>query len=52
MFVANLLTIESITDHQLGSMDTGTLCPHEQELLERCGDDLILFHPLTFEFRA
>ena len=53
MFVANLLTIESITDHQLGSMDTGTahLSTHEQELLERCGDDLILFHlhgPLSF----
>ena len=53
MFVANLLTIESSTDHQLGSMDTGTahLSTHEQELLERCGDDLILFHlhgPLSF----
>ena len=53
MFVANLLTIESITDHQLGSMDTGKahLSTHEQELLERCGDDLILFHlhgPLSF----
>ncbi|QNI47380.1 sulfate transporter family protein [Synechococcus sp. A18-25c] len=53
MFVANLLTIESITDHQLGSMDTGTahLSTQEQQLLERCGDDLILFHlhgPLSF----
>ena len=53
MFVANLLTIESITDHQLGSMDTGTahLTTQEQRLLERCGDDLILFHlhgPLSF----
>ena len=53
MFVANLLTIESITDHQLGSMDTGTahLTTQEQQLLERCGDDLILFHlhgPLSF----
>ena len=53
MFVANLLTIESITDHQLGSMDTDTahLTTQEQRLLERCGDDLILFHlhgPLSF----
>ncbi|MEC7897392.1 MAG: SulP family inorganic anion transporter [Cyanobacteriota bacterium] len=53
MFVANLLTIESITDHQLGSMDTDTahLTTQEQQLLERCGDDLILFHlhgPLSF----
>ena len=53
MFVANLLTIESITDHQLGSMDTGKahLSMQEQQLLDRCGDDLILFHlhgPLSF----
>ena len=53
MFVANLLTIESITDHQLGSMDIGTahLSTQEQQLLERCGDDLVLFHlhgPLSF----
>ena len=53
MFVANLLTIESLTNHQLGNMDTGTahLSPREQSLLKRCGDDLILFRmqgPLSF----
>ena len=53
MFVANLLTIESLTNHQLGNMDTGTehLPPRERKLIERCGDDLILFRmqgPLSF----
>lgn len=53
MFVANLLTIESLTQHQLGNMDVGTshLTSREQELLKRCGDDLILFRmqgPLSF----
>ncbi|KZR84691.1 SulP family inorganic anion transporter [Synechococcus sp. MIT S9504] len=53
MFVANLLTIESLTQHQLGNMDTetGHLTTREQDLLKRCGDDLILFRmqgPLSF----
>ncbi len=53
MFVANLLTIESLTHHQLGNMNTGTghLSTQEQNLLKRCGDDLILFRmqgPLSF----
>ena len=53
MFVANLLTIESLTHHQLGNMNTGTghLSTREQDLLKRCGDDLILFRmqgPLSF----
>jgi len=53
MFVANLLTIESLTQHQLSNMDTGTghLSTHEHQLLKRCGDDLILFRmqgPLSF----
>ena len=53
MFVANLLTIESLTNHQLGNMDMGTahLTSREQQLLKRCGDDLILFRmqgPLSF----
>ena len=53
MFVANLLTIESLTQHQLGNMDTetGHLSTREQDLLKRCGDDLILFRmqgPLSF----
>jgi SulP family sulfate permease len=53
MFVANLLTIESLTQHQLSKMDTGTghLSKREHELLKRCGDDLILFRmqgPLSF----
>merc|ERR1711965_1032446 len=36
MFVANLLTIESITTHQLGNMNTGTghLSTQEQNLLK------------------
>ena len=53
MFIANLLTIESLTNHQLGNMDMGTahLTSREQQLLKRCGDDLILFRmqgPLSF----
>ena len=53
MFVANLLTIESLTHHQLGNMNTGTghLSTQEQNLMKRCGDDLILFRmqgPLSF----
>ena len=53
MFVANLLTIESLTNHQLGNMNTGTshLTKQEQALMKRCGDDLILFRmqgPLSF----
>ena len=53
MFVANLLTIESLTNHQLGNMNTGTghLTTQEQGLMKRCGDDLILFRmqgPLSF----
>ena len=53
MFVANLLTIESLTNHQLGNMNTGTghLSTQEQGLMKRCGDDLILFRmqgPLSF----
>ena len=53
MFVANLLTIESLTNHQLGNMDMGTahLTSREQQLLKCCGDDLILFRmqgPLSF----
>ncbi|QNI59769.1 sulfate transporter family protein [Synechococcus sp. BIOS-U3-1] len=53
MFVANLLTIESLTHHQLGNMNTGTshLSTREQDLLRGCGDDLILFRmqgPLSF----
>ncbi len=53
MFVANLLTIESLTHHQLGNMNTGTghLSIQEQNLMKRCGDDLILFRmqgPLSF----
>ena len=53
MFVANVLTIESLTNHQLGNMHTGTghLSTQEQNLMKRCGDDLILFRmqgPLSF----
>ena len=53
MFVANLLTIESLTHHQLGNMNTGTghLSTQEQNSMKRCGDDLILFRmqgPLSF----
>ncbi len=53
MFVANLLTIESLTNHQLGNMntETGHLSTREQDLVKRCGDDLILFRmqgPLSF----
>ena len=53
MFIANLLTIESLTNHQLGNMDMGTahLTSREQQLLKSCGDDLILFRmqgPLSF----
>jgi len=53
MFVANLLTIESLTNHQLGNMntETGHLSRREQDLVKRCGDDLILFRmqgPLSF----
>lgn len=53
MFVANLLTIESLTNHQLGNMntETGHLSTQEQDLVKRCGDDLILFRmqgPLSF----
>ena len=53
MFVANLLTIESLTDHQLGTMnvDAAPLDEEEQTLLERCGDQLMLFRmqgPLSF----
>lgn len=53
MFVANLLTIESLTNHQLGNMNTATghLTEKEQDLLKCCGDDLLLFRmkgPLSF----
>ena len=45
IFVANLLTIESLTNHQLSNMDLGTvhLSAEETNLLKRCGNDLILF---------
>lgn len=54
MFVANLLTIESITTHQLESMsseDSSQLDREEKDLLDRCGDALMLFRlegPLSF----
>ena len=53
MFVANLLTIESLTAHQLGTMNQHQepLNAEEQTLLKRCGDDLMLFRlqgPLSF----
>ena len=53
MFVANLLTIESLTAHQLEGMAVGgeDLDPEEARLMERCGDDLLLFSlqgPLSF----
>ena len=54
MFIANLLTIESITTHQLESMnseDSSQLDQEEQHLFDRCGDALMLFRlqgPLSF----
>ena len=54
MFVANLLTIESLTTHQLagmGSTERNALTEHEQQLLDQCGDDVMLFSlqgPLSF----
>ena len=53
MFVANLLTIESLTDHQLGTMheDEAPLSREEEDLLNCCGDNLMLFKlkgPLSF----
>ena len=53
MFVANLLTIESLTDHQLGTMheDEAPLSREEEGLLNFCGDNLMLFRlkgPLSF----
>ena len=53
MFVANLLTIESLTDHQLDTMheDEEPLSREEENLLKHCGDDLMLFRlkgPLSF----
>jgi len=54
MFVANLLTIESITTHQLAGMghtERDTLPEVEQRLLDQCGDALMLFGlqgPLSF----
>jgi len=53
MFVANLLTIESLTDHQLDTMheDDEPLSSEEESLLARCGDSLMLFRlkgPLSF----
>ena len=54
MFVANLLTIESLTTHQLagmGSTERETLPAQEQQLLDQCGDAVMLFSlqgPLSF----
>jgi len=56
MFVANLLTIESLSEHQLAGMDSGqgtapNLPAEEQALLNQCGDALMLFRlqgPLSF----
>jgi len=53
MFVANLLTIESLTDHQLDTMheDEAPLSREEEGLLNFCGDNLMLFRlkgPLSF----
>ena len=54
MFVANLLTIESLTTHQLAGMgkpERDALTEHEQQLLDQCGDDVMLFSlqgPLSF----
>ena len=54
MFVANLLTIESLTAHQLagmGSPDRDALPVREQQLLDQCGDAVMLFSlqgPLSF----
>ena len=54
MFVANLLTIESLTTHQLAGMgrpERDALTAHEQQLLDQCGDDVMLFSlqgPLSF----
>ena len=54
MFVANLLTIESLTTHQLagmGNTDRKALPADEQNLLDQCGDAVMLFAlqgPLSF----
>ncbi|WP_115019948.1 SulP family inorganic anion transporter [Synechococcus sp. UW140] len=54
MFVANLLTIESLTTHQLagmGNTDRQALPADEQHLLDQCGDAVMLFAlqgPLSF----
>ncbi|NDD68247.1 MAG: SulP family inorganic anion transporter [Synechococcaceae bacterium WB9_4xC_028] len=56
MFVANLLTIENLSEHQLAGMESGpeasgNLPPEEQALLNRCGDAVMLFRlqgPLSF----
>ncbi len=54
MFVANLLTIESLTTHQLAGMGNTAreaLPEQEQQLLDQCGDAVMLFGlqgPLSF----
>ena len=54
MFVANLLTIESLTSHQLAGMtnpERDALSRDEQLLLDQCGDAILLFAlrgPLSF----
>ena len=54
MFVANLLTIESLTTHQLagmGNTERDALPEAEQRLLDQCGDAVMLFAlqgPLSF----
>lgn len=54
MFVANLLTIESLTNHQLAGMggtNRSALPKTEQQLLDQCGDAVLLFAlhgPLSF----
>jgi len=54
MFVANLLTIESLTNHQLAGMggtNRSALPKAEQQLLDQCGDAVLLFAlhgPLSF----
>ena len=54
MFVANLLTIESLTNHQLAGMggtNRSALPEAEQQLLDQCGDAVLLFAlhgPLSF----
>ena len=54
MFVANLLTIESLTTHQLAGMgytERDSLPEQEQQLLDQCGDAVMLFGlqgPLSF----